>query len=60
MLWHYRAQAWEEALTHLGRCKAISRIAHLSRLLDIYSLRINGFLSSPPPPDWDGVFDAQP
>jgi len=58
MLLHYRAQAWEEALVHLERFKAVNRFVHLNKLIEIYSFRIGGFLSNGPSPDWDGVFNA--
>jgi adenylate cyclase len=58
MLSCYRARAWEEALTHLGHCRAINRITQLAKLFEIYSRRIDEFLSSSPPTDWEGVFEA--
>jgi adenylate cyclase len=58
MLSCYRAQAWEEASTHLAHCKAINYSGQLGTLLEMYAMRISGFRSSPPPQDWDGVFNA--
>jgi adenylate cyclase len=56
MLGAYRARRWREALEQLDRCAPMA--AHLEGLYDLYRERIESFLQSPPPPDWDGVFVA--
>jgi adenylate cyclase len=56
MLAAYRARRWREALERLARCAAMA--SHLEGLYDLYRERIESFLQSPPPPDWDGVFVA--
>ncbi len=59
MLSHYRAQAWQPALADLRRCMDSGSFAHMNRLFEIYAARIEGFLSEPPPSDWDGVFNSR-
>jgi adenylate cyclase len=56
MLSAYRARRWREALDRLSGCAAMA--PHLEGLYDLYRERIESFLESPPPPDWDGVFVA--
>jgi len=56
MLSSYRARRWREALDRLGGCASMA--THLEGLYDLYRERIESFLESPPPPDWDGVFVA--
>jgi adenylate cyclase len=58
MLAHYRAKDWGQARAHLDRCRQSNRVSHLSKLLDIYAARIARFSTTPPGPDWDGVFQA--
>ena len=56
MLNAYRARRWREALDRLNGCASIA--FHLEGLYDLYRERIESFLESPPPPEWDGVFVA--
>jgi adenylate cyclase len=56
MLSAYRTRQWPEALERLGQCAAMA--PHLEGLYDLYRERIESFLQSPPPPEWDGVFVA--
>jgi adenylate cyclase len=56
MLSAYRTRRWREALDRLGKCALMA--SNLEGLYDLYRERIESFLKSPPPPDWDGVFVA--
>jgi adenylate cyclase len=56
MLAAYRSRSWREALDRLNGCSSMA--PQLEGLYDLYRERIESFLESPPPPDWDGVFVA--
>jgi adenylate cyclase len=56
MLALYRAQDFAGAGEAIVRCRAAGQEFDLSRLFDIYSLRIGGFQKEAPPSDWNGVF----
>jgi adenylate cyclase len=56
MLALYRSQKFEAAGEAVVACRAAGEGFHLSRLFDIYSLRIGGFQKDAPPSDWNGVF----
>ncbi|HET6156893.1 MAG TPA: CHASE2 domain-containing protein [Dongiaceae bacterium] len=56
MLDAYRARRWREALDCLSGC--LSMAVQLEGLYDLYRERVESFLESPPPLDWDGVFVA--
>ncbi len=56
MLALYRSQKFEAAGEAIVACRAAGEGFHLSRLFDIYSLRIGGFQKDAPPSDWNGVF----
>ena len=58
MLRAYRAKDWPQALAHLDRCRELNRTRRLGRLVDLYASRIAAFVQTPPPPDWDGVYNA--
>lgn len=53
----YRGQNWASAKEHLQNCRQ-----HLSGRLDAYydlmAQRISLFETTPPPSDWNGVFEA--
>ncbi|MEM0946110.1 MAG: adenylate/guanylate cyclase domain-containing protein [Pseudomonadota bacterium] len=49
----YRAQSWQAALDALTAHRAS---AASTALIDTYIDRCQSFITSPPPPDWDGVF----
>ncbi|MGA7328316.1 MAG: adenylate/guanylate cyclase domain-containing protein [Rhodomicrobium sp.] len=59
MLANYRARAWQQALGDLRRCMDMESFSYLNTLFEIYIARINAYLGGPPPPDWDGVFNAR-
>ncbi|MDO9413981.1 MAG: adenylate/guanylate cyclase domain-containing protein [Pseudolabrys sp.] len=56
MLKLYRSQDFAAAGEAIVRCRAAGEGFGLSRLFDIYSLRIGGFEKQAPPSDWNGVF----
>jgi adenylate cyclase len=58
LLNEYRGRAWAAARETLQRCRAFEQTFELSRYLDLYAARIDEFVASPPPADWDGVFVA--
>ena len=60
MLASYRAQDWEAARAALDTLRPLGAQfdAKLANHFDIYAARIAGFQNTPPPPDWDGVWDA--
>jgi adenylate cyclase len=56
MLALYRDQKFAAAGEAVVACRAAGDGFHLSRLFDIYSVRIGGFQKDAPPSDWNGVF----
>jgi adenylate cyclase len=56
MLALYRDQKFAAAGEAVIACRAAGDGFHLSRLFDIYSVRIGGFQRDAPPSDWNGVF----
>lgn len=54
----YRAQQWDEAASTLEQMAALAKTFELTRLVDLYKARLDAFRRSPPPPDWDGVYEA--
>ena len=56
MLKLYRRQDFAAAGEAIVRCRAAGEGFGLSRLFDIYSLRIGSFQKDAPPSDWNGVF----
>jgi len=56
MLAAYRRQDWSAAHVALAFCRPLAPA--LAVLYDVYEQRIAEFETSPPPPDWDGVFTA--
>ena len=56
MLALYRRQDFAAAGEAIVRCRAAGEGFGLSRLFDIYSLRIGSFQKDAPPSDWNGVF----
>lgn len=53
-LGHFKARRWQEALDGFER--ALLRKPG-DRPCELYVTRANAFLLSPPPPDWEGVFE---
>jgi adenylate cyclase len=52
----YRRQDWPAAQRALASCRPLA--PSLAVLYDVYQQRIADFETSPPPPDWDGVYTA--
>jgi adenylate cyclase len=50
----YRRQAWDEAIEHFSRARALSGL-HGDKSSDQYIAWCMDYKESPPPPDWDGV-----
>jgi adenylate cyclase len=59
MLATFRKQKWDEALALIGRCRGIANGFDLDGFYDMYSERIAAYRADPPPPDWDGVYEAE-
>ena len=59
MLACYRKQDWSEALTLIERCRKLANGFDVSGLYDMYVERIEAYRADPPPPDWDGVYEAE-
>ncbi|MFO0995708.1 MAG: adenylate/guanylate cyclase domain-containing protein [Alphaproteobacteria bacterium] len=58
MLAAYRARDWAGAAARLEECRRIGNGA-LRSVYDLYAARLREFADSPPPPDWDGVYEAR-
>ena len=58
MLGAYRAQDWPEALRCIEACREFGKIYPLGDFYDLYEARIAEFKRTPPPADWDSVYDA--
>ncbi len=56
MLGAYRGRRWDEAERELDGCLALE--PKLTQLYGLYRRRIALFREQPPPPGWDGVFNA--
>jgi adenylate cyclase len=59
MLEYYRGQDWMQALATIELCRKAAERFGISALYDTYSERIEAFRRHPPPPDWDGVYEAE-
>ncbi len=59
MLTCYRSQKWDEALDLIERCRKLANSFDVAGLYDMYVERIEAFRADPPPPDWDGVYEAE-
>ena len=59
MLATFRKQNWDEALALIERCRGIANGFDLDGFYDMYSERIAAYRADPPPPDWDGVYEAE-
>ncbi len=58
MLASYRKQQWEEAEALIERCRKLADAFGAAGLYDMYLERIAAYRADPPPPDWDGVYEA--
>jgi adenylate cyclase len=59
MLACYRKQQWDEALELINRCRKAATGFEVDGLYDMYVERIETYRADPPPPEWDGVYEAE-
>jgi adenylate cyclase len=59
MLACYRRQDWEAALDLIERCRQADNGFNVAGLYDMYAERIAAYRAAPPPPGWDGVYEAE-
>jgi adenylate cyclase len=59
MLVCYRKQRWDEALDLIERCRKLANGFAVAGLYDMYVERIEAYRAEPPPPDWNGVYEAE-
>ena len=59
MLVAFRKQDWDGALALIERCRSAANGLDVAGLYDMYVERISTYRADPPPPDWDGVYEAE-
>ena len=59
MLRYYREQNWTQALDTIEPCRKAAEGFGVGALYDMYAARIEAFRHNPPPPDWNGVYEAE-
>ena len=59
MLATYRKQQWDEAKGLIDRCRKLANGFGVDGLYDMYVERIEAYRADPPPPDWNGVYEAE-
>jgi adenylate cyclase len=59
MLRSYREQDWTRALEAIELCRKAGERFGMAALYDMYAERIEAFRRTPPPPDWNGVYEAE-
>jgi adenylate cyclase len=59
MLAAFRKQDWPGALALIERCRKAADGLDVAGLYDMYVERIASYRADPPPPDWDGVYEAE-
>jgi adenylate cyclase len=59
MLRSYRQRDWARALEAIERCRKVGERFGIAALYDMYAARIETFRHTPPPPDWNGVYEAE-
>jgi adenylate cyclase len=59
MLTYYREQDWTRALERIEICRKAAERFGIAALYDMYAERIEAFRRDPPPPEWDGVYEAE-
>jgi adenylate cyclase len=59
MLACYRQQQWDETLNLIDRCRKLANGFGVAGLYDMYVERIDAYRAEPPPPDWNGVYEAE-
>ncbi len=55
----YRKQEWDEAESLIDRCRKLANGFDVTGLYDMYVGRIAAYRADPPPPDWNGVYEAE-
>ncbi|HEY3149466.1 MAG TPA: adenylate/guanylate cyclase domain-containing protein [Dongiaceae bacterium] len=58
LLAQYRAKEWDQAEATLAECRALAGDT-LGGLYDLYARRIAEYRVTPPPANWDGVYEAK-
>jgi adenylate cyclase len=59
MLRSYREQDWTRAFEAIELCREAGERFGIAALYDMYAERIETFRRTPPPPDWNGVYEAE-
>ena len=59
MLQAYREQDWMRALETIELCGKAGERFGIGAFYDMYAQRVEAFRRDPPPPDWDGVYEAE-
>jgi adenylate cyclase len=59
MLACYRKQQWDDALRLIDGCRKLANGFTVAGLYDMYVERIEAYRAEPPPPDWNGVYEAE-
>jgi adenylate cyclase len=59
MLRYYREQNWTQALDIIETCRKAAEGFGVGALYHMYAERIEAFRRDPPPPDWNGVYEAE-
>ena len=59
MLATYRKQQWNEAKSLIDRCRKLANGFGVDGFYDMYVERIEAYRADPPPPDWNGVYEAE-
>ena len=59
MLACYRKQEWDAAQSLIDRCRKLANGFDVAGLYDMYAERIAAYRADPPPPDWNGVYEAE-
>jgi adenylate cyclase len=59
MLQYYREQNWTRALDTIEPCRKAAEGFGVGALYHMYAERIEAFRHNPPPPDWNGVYEAE-
>jgi len=54
-----RTQDWTKALDTIEACRKAAESFGVGALYDMYAERIEAFRHNAPPPDWNGVSEAE-
>ncbi|HEY1384914.1 MAG TPA: adenylate/guanylate cyclase domain-containing protein [Dongiaceae bacterium] len=58
LLSHYRTKDWDQAEVALAECRALAG-ERMGGFYDLYARRIAEYRVTPPPANWDGVYEAK-